>query len=114
MTGNLLNKDDQNYSASATGACYCVGMLTADENSDLLDPASWVKKRKPVLCTDSNQSIYGPGHNCFTTTEDGKDVMIYHARPYEEIVGNPLYDPNRHARILEVRWDNNQNPWFKF
>jgi GH43 family beta-xylosidase len=102
------------YSASATGACYCVGMLTADENSDLLDPASWVKKRNPVLITDANQSIYGPGHNSFTTTEDGKDVMIYHARPYKEIVGDPLYDPNRNARILEVRWDNNQIPRFEF
>jgi GH43 family beta-xylosidase len=102
------------YSASATGACYCVGMLTADENSDLLDPASWIKERNPVLCTDADQSVYGPGHNCFTTTEDGKDVMIYHARPYEEIVGNPLYDPNRHARILEVLWDTNLKPRFEF
>ena len=28
------------YSASETGAAYCMGMLTADENSDLLDPKS--------------------------------------------------------------------------
>lgn len=102
------------YSASATGACYCVGMLTADENADLLDPASWVKERNPVLTTDANQSIYGPGHNCFTTSEEGKDLMIYHARPYDKIVGNPLYDPNRHARILEVAWDKNQKPIFQF
>jgi GH43 family beta-xylosidase len=102
------------YSASGTGSCYCVGMLTADENSDLLDPLSWVKERNPVLSTDIDQAVYGPGHNCFTTTEDGKDIMIYHARPYEKIVGNPLYDPNRHAHILEVRWDNNQNPRFEF
>ena len=26
------------YSASETGAAYCMGMLTADEDSDLLDP----------------------------------------------------------------------------
>ena len=31
-----------------------------------------------------------------------KDIMIYHARPYEEIIGDPLYDPNRHARKLTV------------
>lgn len=102
------------YSASATGACYCVGMLTADENSDLLDPTSWTKETNPVLRTDAVRSVYGPGHNSFTTTEDGKDVMIYHARPYEEIVGDPLYDPNRHARILEVRWDSNLHPRFEF
>ena len=31
------------YSASGTDANYCMGLLTADENSDLLDPASWIK-----------------------------------------------------------------------
>lgn len=101
------------YSASATGACYCIGMLTADENSDLLDPASWVKERYPVLASNPGKSVYGPGHNSFTTTEDGRTVMIYHARPYEKIEGNPLYDPNRHARILEVQWDDNQRPRFE-
>ena len=29
------------FSASATGACYCMGMMCADENADLLDPQSW-------------------------------------------------------------------------
>ena len=40
------------YSASGTGACYCMGMLTADGNADLLDPASWKKERHPVLKSD--------------------------------------------------------------
>lgn len=29
------------FSASDTGIHYCVGLLTADESSDLLDPRSW-------------------------------------------------------------------------
>ena len=33
------------YSASATDENYCMGMLTADENSDLLDATSWVKSQ---------------------------------------------------------------------
>ena len=37
------------YSASDTGPAYCVGMLTATEGDDLLDPLSWKKERYPVL-----------------------------------------------------------------
>ncbi len=39
--------------------------------------------------------------------------MIYHARPYEQIIGNPLYDHNRHAMILEVQWGEDGSPVFE-
>ena len=93
------------YSASETGAAYCMGMLTADEDADLLDPRSWTKDRYPVLKTDAGKGIYGPGHNSFTTDEEGNPVMVYHARTEEKIEGNPLYNPNRHAMLMKVRWD---------
>ena len=32
------------------------------------------------------------------------DLMIYHCRNYTEIKGDPLFDPNRHARVGVVRW----------
>lgn len=93
------------YSASETGAAYCMGMLTADENSDLLDPKSWTKERYPVLRTDESRGIYGPGHNSFTEDEEGNPIMVYHARTEAEIEGNPLYNPNRHAMLMKIRWD---------
>ncbi|HIR28592.1 MAG TPA: family 43 glycosylhydrolase [Candidatus Choladousia intestinigallinarum] len=93
------------FSASETGAAYCMGMLTADEDADLLDPRSWSKDRYPVLKTDAEKGIYGPGHNSFTTDEEGNPVMVYHARTEEKIEGNPLYNPNRHAMLMKVRWD---------
>lgn len=93
------------YSASETGAAYCMGMLTADEDADLLDPRSWSKDRYPVLKTDASKGIYGPGHNSFTTDEEGNPVMVYHARIEEKIEGNPLYNPNRHAMLMKIRWD---------
>ncbi len=103
------------YSASATGACYCVGMMTASEEDDLLDPRSWAKSRMPVLCTDAEKGIYGPGHNSFVKSEDGaRDMMVFHARQYEEIVGDPLYDPNRHAMLLEVEWNADGTPRFEY
>jgi GH43 family beta-xylosidase len=113
----ILKRDGKifvTYSASGTGEFYCVGMLTIDENSDVLDPASWKKERYPVLKTDAEKGIYGPGHNSFTVSEDGKDLMIYHARQYDEIIGNTLYDPNRHAMVLEVKWSEDNTPIFEF
>ncbi|MDI9538508.1 glycoside hydrolase family 43 protein [Xiashengella succiniciproducens] len=103
------------FSCSATGACYCMGLLEADENADLLDRNSWKKSRYPVLATDAEKGIYGPGHNSFTVAEDGiTPLSIYHARDYEEIVGDPLYDPNRHARVMVVNFDDAGRPVFKY
>lgn len=102
------------YSASATGACYCMGMLSVDEDANLLDPRAWSKERKPVLKTDAAKGVYGPGHNSFTKAENGEDVMFYHARPYDEIVGDSLYDPNRHTYRMKVCWGDQGRPVFDF
>lgn len=102
------------YSASATGECYCMGMMSIGEEEDLLDPKAWKKERHPVLKSSEKDGIFGPGHNSFTTLEDGTDLCIYHARPYAQIEGNPLYDPNRHARVMRVAWDEKGYPVFDF
>ncbi|BDR55258.1 alpha-N-arabinofuranosidase [Bombiscardovia apis] len=100
------------YSASGTGVPYAVGMLTAREDADLLDPKSWAKSAQPVFKTCEANHQYGPGHNSFTVSEDdSQDLMIYHARNYTEIEGDPLFDPNRHARVGVVSWSG-QGPDF--
>ncbi len=101
------------FSASATGACYCMGMLTADENSDLLDPRSWHKGRRPVLMTDESLKMYGPGHNCFVLGDEGEQLTLLHFRSYEKISGDPLNDHNRHAHVLKVLFDETGAPVFK-
>ncbi len=101
------------YSASDTGANYCMGMLSADEDSDLLDPLSWKKERYPVLKTDSKKGIYGPGHNSFTVDGNGNDILVFHARDKAEIEGDPLYEPNRHAMLMPIRWTAGR-PVFSF
>ncbi|RKL66839.1 alpha-N-arabinofuranosidase [Salipaludibacillus neizhouensis] len=101
------------YSASATNHHYCMGLLSADEDADLLGSCSWEKAKQPVFQTNETTSQYGPGHNSFTVSEDDKeDVIIYHARNYKEIEGDPLYDPNRHARAQVFSWDQNGTPFF--
>lgn len=103
------------YSASETGEAYCMGMLYADKDADLLDPASWTKLRYPVLRSDADKGIYGPGHNCFVKADDGvTDLCVYHARPYKEVEGNPLYDPNRHAMIMRMKYDEEGFPVFAY
>lgn len=102
------------YSASDTGVNYCMGMLTADENTDLLDPLSWKKERYPVLRTSNELEIYGPGHNSFTVDEEGNDILVYHARKETEIKGDPLYNPNRHAMLMKIKWDEDNRPVFSY
>ncbi|KAB2335931.1 family 43 glycosylhydrolase [Bacillus mesophilum] len=101
------------YSGSETNHHYAMGLLSADEDSDLLDPKSWTKTDEPVFSSSETTSEYGPGHNSFTVAEDGKtDLLVYHARPYKEITGNPLYDHNRHARVQQLLWKTDGTPYF--
>lgn len=101
------------YSAAGTGEEYCLGMLTADENADLLDVKSWIKSPTPVFTSSADNSIFGPGHNSFTTTPDGRtDLLVYHARNYREIVGDPLHDPNRDTRVQPIAWRHDGTPDF--
>ena len=46
--------------------------------------------------------------------EDGNDIVVYHARTETEIEGNPLYNPNRHAHLMQVQWDENGKPVFAY
>ncbi|MBP3950887.1 family 43 glycosylhydrolase [Bacillus suaedae] len=101
------------YSGGATDDRYSMGLLTASEDSDLLDPNSWTKNVDPVFVSSEETSEYGPGHNSFTVAEDGTtDLLVYHARPYKEIEGNSLYDHNRHARIQRLFWKKDGTPYF--
>ena len=101
------------YSASATDERYCMGLLYADESAPLLDPASWTKSPRPVFETNAEREVFGPGHNSFTVAEDGKtDLMVYHARNYEKINGDPLHDPNRHTRVQPFKWKPDGSPDF--
>ncbi|STV58648.1 alpha-L-arabinofuranosidase II [Klebsiella pneumoniae subsp. ozaenae] len=100
------------YSASATDENYCMGLLWIDRQADPLQPANWHKAPQPVFRTSYENRQYGPGHNSFTQTPEGEDVLVYHARNYTEIEGDPLYDPNRHTRLKLVSWREDGMPDF--
>ncbi len=115
------------FSASATDYTYCIGMLMADCNADLLDKKNWKKFDHPFLRSEDFLDQCGPGHNSFTKDENGNDVLVYHARPfacsnaqdaeghygeceYVEPGKNPLSDPCRHARAKAILFDEKGIP----
>lgn len=101
------------YSAAGTGPEYCVGMLTARDDADPLDPKSWTKSPEPVFASSEANGVYGPGHHSFTVAEDGStDLIVYHARSYRNIIGDPLRDPNRHTRVQAINWRPDGTPDF--
>ena len=101
------------YSASATDENYSMGLLTIDDDLDLLEPANWHKSKEPVMTSCYEHGVYGAGHNSFTVAEDDDTViLVYHARTYTEIEGDPLWDPNRHTYVKALRWDDNGLPVF--
>jgi GH43 family beta-xylosidase len=101
------------YSASATDENYCMGLLYARDDADLLDPRGWNKAPQPIFKTCYEHGVYGPGHNSFTVAEDGTtDLLVYHARTSTKIEGDPLWDPNRHTYVKPLRWDDRSMPVF--
>lgn len=101
------------YSASATDENYAMGLLWADADANLLDPASWKKSKTPVLTSSPEHEIFGPGHNSFTVAEDGTTILlVYHARTYTQIEGDPLWNPDRHTFVKPLRWDEQGMPVF--
>ncbi|ONI93118.1 alpha-arabinofuranosidase [Saccharothrix sp. ALI-22-I] len=101
------------YSASATDANYCLGMLSASSTADLLNPSSWTKSQTPVFASNDATSQYGPGHNSFTVSEDGQsDILVYHDRSYRDIVGDPLLNPDRRTRVQKIYWNADGTPNF--
>ncbi|MDX3899298.1 MAG: glycoside hydrolase family 43 protein [Sphingobium sp.] len=100
------------YSASATDARYCMGLLSVDENANIMDSRAWTKSSEPVFVTCRETSVYGPGHNSFTVDEKGNDILVYHGRDYEKIEGDPLFNPDRHTRIQRLYFDAKGEPDF--
>ena len=100
------------YSASATDARYCLGLLTADAGADLMSAAAWSKSQAPVFVSSEETGVYGPGHNSFTVDEQGRDVLVFHGRDYKTIQGDPLFDPNRHTRVQRLYYHPDGTPDF--
>lgn len=88
---------------------YTLGALQADSGSNLLIGDSWRKIDHPFLSTDAQARAFGPGHNGFFESPDGKqNWIIYHANPKpHEGCGN-----FRSPRIQRFNWNIDGTPTF--
>lgn len=105
------------FSAAATGYEYCMGLMEIDETDDPMIIGNWKKYPEPVFKTDESRNIYGPGHNCFVEGDEGEQLCVLHFRDYKDIIGgngNSLYDYNRHAHVMKIKFDRNGKPQFDF
>ncbi len=69
------------FSGSGVDNTYCLGMMSADENADLMNPESWKVTGYPVLASEHVSGELGPGHNSFVKDELGRDTLIVHMKP---------------------------------
>lgn len=81
---------------------YRLGMTVASEKADLLDPAAWKQHPEPIFSRADANGVYGPGHNFFFKSPDGKeDWNAYHAKP-----STRLDYGERNTRAQRVEWRN--------
>ena len=97
------------YSASDTGTPdYCLGMLTAEANADLLKPESWVKSPTPVFSRLDAAGVFAPGHNGFFKSPDGReDWIVYHAKTTSDYTYG-----GRNTRVQPFTWNPDGTPHF--
>lgn len=89
------------FSGGWTDHTYCVGIMTADHKSDLLNASSWRKGNFPILTSWSVENQYGPGHNAYIQDDDGTVYNVYHAK---------WNNGDRSASIRRVHFDIDGEP----
>lgn len=96
------------YSASASWTdSYKLGLLS-NTDGNVLNPASWMKKSEPVFVSDPDARAFGPGHNCFVKSPNGKqDWLVYHATTTSGAGWT-----GRNIRAQRFSWRPNNTPKF--
>ncbi len=91
------------YAASGSWTPYfCSGLLSADSNSNLLDPKSWSKSKEPVFNLSEKNGVCSVGSPVFFPSPDGTEFFyLYRARNYNGINSTSESSP----RIERVEWD---------
>lgn len=92
------------YSASGSWTNdYCLGLITANASSNLLNPTSWNKRNQPIF--QSGNGLYGPGHHSFTRSPDGtEDWIMYHTTKFNNSGWN------REIRLQKFTWNADNTP----
>lgn len=87
---------------------YKLGMLGIAAGADPMDPAAWKQHPEPVFTRNDAAKVYGPGHNSFFHSPDGREYWItYHAktRTTQGYI-------DRSARAQKFTWNADGTPDF--
>ncbi|MFJ7294245.1 family 43 glycosylhydrolase [Streptomyces collinus] len=97
------------YSASGCWTPdYKLGQLELT-GSNPLSAASWTKKSTPVFQRSDANGVYGPGHNGFFTSPDGRENwIVYHANDS----ASEGCDNGRTTRAQKFTWNSDGTPDF--
>jgi len=98
------------YAASGSWTpYYCIGMLTADSESNLLNPNSWTKNNVPVFRQSPENGVFGPGGISFIPSPDSTEwYILYHARQVTN--GDAGSRDTRSPRLQKISWDADGMP----
>ncbi|MFD0697323.1 family 43 glycosylhydrolase [Paenibacillus sp. GCM10027628] len=108
----ILKRNGKIFLVFSASACweddYSLGILTAADTSNLLDPASWMKSTQPVFSKSPANGVYAPGHNSFVQSKDGtQDLIVYHGNNGPGQGCGP-----RPTRVQQFTWNADGSPNF--
>jgi len=109
----LFNSSGNLFLTYSANGCwsddYCLGMLSLKPGGDPLSAADWTKSPNAVFTKNTGGNAFGPGHNGFFKSPDGKeDWIIYHANSAS---GQGCGD-QRNPRMQKFSWNADGTPNF--
>lgn len=109
----LKNKDGKILMIYSASGCwtddYNLGMLRLKDGGNPLVAADWTKNQTPVFSKSVANRAFGPGHNSFFTSPDGKENwIIYHANSNS---GDGCSE-KRNVRMQSFTWSADGVPQF--
>lgn len=109
----LINPNGKLFITFSASGCwtddYKLGLLSLKDGGDPLNAADWIKSPSPVFVSKPVNGAYGPGHNGFFKSRDGKENwIIYHANSF---AGQGCGD-ERNPRMQKFTWNADGTPAF--
>lgn len=109
----LKNKNGKLFIVYSASGCwtddYALGMLTLKDAGNPLVAADWIKNQQPVFSKSIANKAFGPGHNSFFISPDGKENwIIYHANSNS---GDGCSE-KRNVRMQSFTWSADGLPQF--
>lgn len=97
------------YSASGIWTVFSsLGMLYADTDSDLLNPASWTKMKEPQFVPAEGSPLMGASNISVITLPGGKEQLMFYQAKYFDDQGNTHPD----IYMKPIGWNSDNLPEF--